>query len=104
MIRPALPALAALLLAACNQTGAPAPQAALGSPSVAPPAGGAGCAGEIARFREVIDDDRRTGNVAASVHARLSAEVDRAAGACAAGREPDAVRQLAAAKARFGYR
>ena len=106
MIRRTLPALAALLLAACTQTGSPpAPQASLGSAAVAPaPAGGAGCAGEIGRFRAVIDDDRRTGNIAASVHGRLSGEVDRAASACSAGRDAEALRQLASAKGRYGYR
>jgi hypothetical protein len=111
MIRRTLPPLAALLLAACTQTGSPpAPQASLGSASlgsaaVAPaPAGGAGCAGEIGRFRAVIDDDRRTGNIAASVHGRLSGEVDRAASACSAGRDEEALRQLASAKGRYGYR
>ncbi len=108
MIRRTLTPLAALLLAACTQTGSPpAPQASLGSTSLGAavaPSGAAGCAGEIGRFRAVIDDDRRTGNIAASVHGRLSGEVDRAAAACSAGRDAEAVRQLASAKGRYGYR
>lgn len=105
-LRPQVGVLAcALALAACNQTRAPslappggAAPAALGAP------GGSGCSGEIARFRAVIDSDAQTGNLGSSVAKRMTGEVDRASATCLAGRDADALRELNAAKVRFGYR
>lgn len=101
----ALPAL--LSLAACNQTAAPATPASPGSGVTAAsfqlPAG-AGCSGEVARFRAVMDNDLATGHVARAVHGRVVAEIDRAASACAAGRDGEAQGLIAATKARYGYR
>jgi len=100
--------LLALGLAACNQT-ASAPTAPTGAaPGVTAASfqlpSGAGCSGEAARFRAVMDNDLATGHVARSVHARVVGEIDSAASACAAGREAEAVRALEATKARYGYR
>jgi hypothetical protein len=39
-----------------------------------------------------------------AVHARVSAEIDQAAAACAGGRDAEAVRMINTTKARFGYR
>ena len=64
----------------------------------------AGCAAEIAQFRAIVDGDVKTGNLAASVHRRIAAEVDRAAAPCAAGRDAEARRMIAATKSRYGYR
>jgi hypothetical protein len=103
---PLLPAaLAGLALAGCNQTSAPAPSAA--APGVTPsgfamPAG-SGCAGEIGRYRAVVDNDLATGHVNRSVHGRIAAELDRASAACAAGRDAEAVRMVTATKSRYGY-
>lgn len=102
-----LPSLAAALalpcLAACTQTGSPAPTAAaLPAPSV--PSGPAGCAREIAAFRAAVDSDKETGNIAASVHRVLAAEADEAARTCAAGQDGAALRRLASVKGRYGYR
>lgn len=102
-------ALAALLAAACTPTAkAPPSVAAAGSasgvtaPGFSLPEGG-GCAGEIARYRAVIANDLATGHVNRGVHDRIGAELDRAAGACSAGRDAEAVRQVRATKSRFGY-
>ncbi len=97
-----------LALAACTQTAAPvatiAPAPGSGATSAAfrlPD--GAGCAGEVARFRAVIDNDLATGHVARSVHGRMAAEVDGAGAACSAGRDAEAARLIASTKGRFGY-
>ncbi len=98
-------ALLALSLAACNQTASPGPAAPASGVTAASfqlPAG-AGCSGEVARFRAVMDNDLATGHVARSVHGRVTGEIDRAAAACSAGRDAEAVRMIAATKARYGY-
>ncbi|MBV8765139.1 MAG: hypothetical protein JOZ66_09515, partial [Hyphomicrobiales bacterium] len=88
----ALSRLAALVfcvwLAACNQeTPVPSAQAA------APPSGfatqsftpqgfalpgGAGCEGDVARFRAVMSNDYQTGNVNLSVYKSITSEIDQA--------------------------
>ena len=96
---------------ACTQTASPpsAPAVPAASTSgVTPstfalPAGG-GCSGEVSRYRAVMDNDLSTGHVAKAVHGRVSAEIDEAATACAAGRDAEAMRMIAATKARYGYR
>ena len=83
-----------------------------GSTSVGVVAGGvnfhipgpSGCTGPIGDFRAVVENDVRTGNLAKAVHARIIAELEPVNAACSAGRETDATRQLAAVKARHGYR
>ena len=92
-----LAALAALPLAACNQSAATAP----GSAGVAP--SGSGCEAEIARYRAVMSNDLATGHVNPSVYNRVDRELGQAEAACAAGREADAVRMVNATKARHGY-
>jgi hypothetical protein len=101
----ALAALAGLALAGCTQAGAPEPSAAAAgvTPSGFALPAGSGCAGEIARYRAVVDNDLATGHVDRSVHARIAAELDRAAASCTAGRDAEAVRMVAATRSRFGY-
>ena len=92
-------------LAGCNATAqAPvaASPAAVAAPLVALPAG-TGCGGAIGRTRAVVQSDIATGNLNTPVGARFSADLDRAAAACAAGQEGEALRELASAKARYGY-
>jgi hypothetical protein len=94
-----------LALAACNQTAGPVatPASGVTATSFQMPAG-AGCAGEVSRFRAVMDNDLATGHVARSVHGRVVAEIDGAGAACAAGRDAEAQRMVASIKARYGYR
>lgn len=97
------------LVAGCTQTGTPSPAGRAAILSGAAPAAlgtphGTGCSGEIARFRAVIDSDAQTGNLNGAVYKRMTGEIDRAMASCAAGRDADSLHQLAAAKARFGYR
>jgi hypothetical protein len=109
MSRSLLPFYAAALLAAagCTQTASPPPTPSIIGPTVAPTfqtAAGGGCAGEVARYRSVMANDLATGHVNKGVHARVSAEIDRAAAVCAAGRDAEAVRIIDATKLRYGYR
>ncbi|AWM86308.1 hypothetical protein [Microvirga sp. 17 mud 1-3] len=101
-----LAGLAALPLAACNQTAAPVPSA--GSVNVTPSSfrmpDGAGCKGEIDRYRAVMGNDLAMGHVNQSVYNRVEREMDQASGACAAGRDAEAIRMVNATKARYGYR
>lgn len=64
----------------------------------------AACAPAIAEFESIIDSDLKTGNVAKRVHARVVSELTSVKAACAAGRDAEATRALAAVKSRHGYR
>jgi hypothetical protein len=98
-----------LLLAACTQSApTPEPPRERTSASFVTPQGfrlpeGAGCSGDIARFRAVQDNDLSTGHVNQSVYNRIKTEVDQAASACAAGNDGGARGMLTATKRRFGY-
>jgi hypothetical protein len=102
---------AAPLLAACESTSstaaAPEPEGRNLSP-VTPATfrlpEGSGCAGEVARFRAVIDNDLATGHTTKPVHERVSAEIASADATCKAGNSGGAIAQIAATKRKFGYR
>jgi hypothetical protein len=103
--RPAPILLAAFGLAACTQTGAPEPASV--APGVTPsgfalPAG-SGCAGDVARYEAIVENDLSTGHVARSVHDRIAGEIDRAKAACNAGRDAEASGLVAASRSRHGY-
>jgi hypothetical protein len=108
-MRFAIAVLFILPLAACNQGAtAPEPPRERTSASFVTPAGfrlpeGAGCSGDIARFRAVQDNDLSTGHVNQSVYNRIKTEVDQAAAQCAAGNDAGARGALAGTKKRFGY-
>jgi hypothetical protein len=110
LARTALPALLlAGALGACQTASAPpAPPPALAAPGVTPSTfrmpEGAGCTGEVARYRAVMDNDLAAGHTTRAVHGRVTGEIDGAAAACAAGRDAEAVRMIAATKSRYGYR
>jgi nitrous oxide reductase accessory protein NosL len=109
--RPLLASFLLLALAACNQSASapqPQPPQERTSASYVTPQGfrlpeGAGCSGDIARFRAVQDNDLSTGHVNQSVYNRIKVEVDQAAAQCSAGNDAGARGQLAATKRRFGY-
>ena len=67
-------------------------------------AAAADCAAAIATFEAIISSDAETGNLNKGVHRRIVAELASAKASCAAGRDADASRALAAVKARHGYR
>jgi hypothetical protein len=101
--------IAAFALSACQQT-APAPQ-----PVAVPSAPNGvtrsdfrlpdapGCAGDVARFQAVMDNDLETGHVNKKVYEQVSADIDRAAIACKAGKEGEASAMIRGTKSRFGY-
>ena len=109
---PAILCAAALALGGCNSSApppqaqiSPGPQASRGSIT---PAGfklpdGAGCSGEIARYRAVMANDHDTGNVNDTVFRQIEGEISGAAAACAAGNDGQAVALLRASKSRHGY-
>ncbi len=103
-------AAVALGLCACTTTSGPppAPPPSSAAPGVTPNTfampQGSGCAGEVARFQAVMDNDIATGHTTRPVYDRVSAEIAQARAACAAGNEAAAIRQINATKARFGYR
>jgi hypothetical protein len=102
-------ALAALSLAACDAS-ATAPQAAAPAPAtteVTPdnfkmPAG-EGCAGDIARYRAVMDNDLSMGHVVKSVYNQVEKEIGEADAQCAAGHEAQARATIVASRKRHGY-
>jgi hypothetical protein len=112
--RAATIAFVAALLAGCNSTSAPTSalqpaslQQTGAAPGVTPASfrmpEGAGCSGDVARWRAIQDNDLRTGHVSQSVYERIKSEIDSAASACASGREGEASAMVRASRARHGY-
>ncbi len=106
---PVATALAALLLAGCNTTqpAATAPPPVAASTDVTPsnfvmPAG-SGCAGDIARYRAVQNNDLAMGNVAQSVYNQIKGEIAAAERVCAAGKDREASAMIMASRKRHGY-
>ncbi len=107
---PLATALAALLLAGCN-TAQPAfvaqAQATPGTAAVTPRnfamPSGAGCAGDIARYRAVQDNDLAMGHVAQSVYNQIKREIAAAEKVCAAGKDREASAMIRASEKRHGY-
>lgn len=97
----------ALALAACNQTTPAAPppgSAPLGvTPSTFSMPQGEGCAGDVARWKAIQDNDLATGHVTPAVHTQIAAEIARAKAACDAGRDAEARGLVAASRKRHGY-
>lgn len=97
-------ALLGCALSAC-QSSAPPPVAPIAAaPAIAALPTGSGCGPTIARTQAIVDGDVKTGDLSAAVGTRFGADLDKAAQACAAGREGEAMSLLAAAKTRYGYR
>jgi hypothetical protein len=101
--------LAALFLAACEST-APAPQAAAPAPAsidVTPQnfqmPSGEGCAGDIARYRAIQDNDLAMGHVAKSVYNQIKTEIAEAETQCSEGHEAQARATILASRQRHGY-
>ena len=104
-----LAAVAALMLAACNSAGPtatappPKPASIVVAPSNFQMPAGAGCSGDIARYRAVQDDDLAMGQIAQSVYKQIHGEIDAAAQACAAGHDAEARDMILASRKRHGY-
>jgi len=97
-------ALAAALLAGCNASGPPPAPAAPASTSVTPSnftmPTGSGCAGDIARYRAVVDNDLAMGHVAQSVYNQITKEIAGAQDACSAGKDAQARAMISASQQR----
>ena len=100
---------ASFILAACNSSGPPPAPSPSSAPTGVTPSTfamptGSGCAGEVARFQAVMDNDISTGHTTKGVYDRITAEIAAARSTCAVGNEAGAIGQLNGTKARFGYR
>lgn len=95
--------LAAALVSACKPTASAPPAIAAAPVAAAPLPEGAGCGSTIARTQAVVDSDVATENLNKTVGDRFSADLSRAAEACRAGRDREALSLLASAKSRYGY-
>ena len=102
------PLVLAAALAACNtpvpQASPPPPPGSLAvTPSNFQMPEGSDCAAVIARYRAVQDNDLAMGHVNKSVYNQIKRETDAASQACAAGKDTEAKRMVAASEARHGY-
>ena len=64
---------------------------------------GAGCEGEIARYRAVQENDYASGNVAKSVYLQIKREIDAAEKLCVAGQGAKSSAMVRASQLRHGY-
>jgi hypothetical protein len=64
----------------------------------------AACSSDIAEFEKIASSDAETGNLNKSVYRRITAELASVKANCAASRDAEAMRGLAAVKSRHGYR
>lgn len=99
---------AAGALAGCNAPQNPPPVAAAAvNVSVTPThfrlPDGAGCSGEVARYRAVIANDRATGHVGAKVADTIDVDIDEAAAVCQSGKDAQSIALVRASKTRHGY-
>lgn len=99
----------AFALAACASIETPPPVSATpapGSGMVSRPAltGPAACTKPIGDYEKIIDDDVTTGYLSKAVYDRIVNDLVGVRASCAAGRTQPALADLAAVKARYGYR
>ncbi len=64
---------------------------------------GTGCAGDVARWKAVQDNDYASGNIGLKVYHQIAAEIDRADAACKAGQDAAASAMVRDSKRRHGY-
>jgi hypothetical protein len=100
---------AAAALCACNQSAQPyeAPVAAAPSTRAAPawpelPAAAA-CTDKLNSYQKVLTADVTTGNLNEKVYNEIEADLSRAANACAAGKDGEALGIIHATKEKHGY-
>ncbi len=104
-------AVVALAVAGCNTKTPPGPSPVATArelpPGVTPPdfrlPTGTGCAGEVARWQAIQDNDLATGHVSKSVYDRIQGDIAAASAACQAGRDAEARSMISASKRRHGY-
>lgn len=110
MLRTALALSAILTLGACQSTSEAPKPAATQEPrgvSITPSnfrlPEGAGCTGDIARFRAIQANDLETGHTTKPVYDQIEAEMKKAEAMCASGNSGGASAHVRATKSRFGY-
>lgn len=64
---------------------------------------GKGCAGAVARWAAIQDNDLKTGHVTKSVYNKIQNEITEARTVCNAGREAQAIGLVRASRVRHGY-
>ena len=64
---------------------------------------GAPCTERLDRYQAVVGADHRTGNVNDSVYVEIEHELSRAAAACAAGHDGEALSLIRQSEVRHGY-
>ena len=97
-------ALSAVSLGACTQTAVQTPASTNVTAAGFRMPDGAGCQGEIDRYRAIMTNDLAMGHVTTAVYGRVETEINRAQAACTAGRDAEALRMVDATKGRHGYR
>lgn len=104
-LRPLLgAALLALLAGGCAGTGASLPVVSASGGGAADSTGGASsCGTAIANFEKVVTADGETGNLNASVYKRVQADLRPVKATCAAGKDAQALAQLASVRSHYGY-
>lgn len=64
---------------------------------------GEGCAGDVARWKAVQDNDYASGNIGLKIYHQIASEIARADTACRAGRDGEASRLVHDSRRRHGY-
>ena len=64
---------------------------------------GGGCAGDIARWQAIQENDYRSGNIGLPVYHRIQNEIAQAEAACRSGRDTQAAALVRASRAKHGY-
>ncbi len=107
-MRALLPVLGlALALAGCNTPTPQAAEPAPGSVAVTPPGfqlpEGGSCAGDVARYRAIQDNDLSMGHVAQSVYNQIKREIGAAEEECNAGHDAKSREMILASRRKHGY-
>jgi hypothetical protein len=105
--------LPALFMGGCNSTATPVSSAPpsssyTGLAAGVAPAGfrlpaGTGCAGDIARWQAIQDNDLNSGHVNQKVYDQIQGDIRQASSACAAGRDAEAQGIVRSSRSRHGY-
>ena len=112
LFTPSLLAAALLALGACQTASeAPTPAAAPKSeprgvsitPSNFKLPEGAGCTGDVARFRAIMANDLETGHTTKKVYDEIEGEMKKAEAICASGNSGGASAHVRSTKSRYGY-
>jgi hypothetical protein len=82
---------------------AAAPSSGAGAPAWPPLPPAAACTETLNKYQEVLTADVKSGNLNKTVYDQIEADLVRAAGACAAGKDGDAMAIIRSTKEKHGY-